>query len=323
MDGLAETPVGPKDDGLFFYSSYAFELFGEKTRKEKLTFLSGFQQACSSPELIHFAKTWGLVNPTLELNARACAGNAVHDRFVAACVKLPDIATLAIVFHGTREDNIPHILKRGLDPKKRKRQNFGAGEYFSPDPGLSTSYCGAGRKTLVFVVVVPYTSSYSHAGIIVVPTSEHQLSLGVVSFDAAFPAALSNFFLWTKLNGLSEKVRRASKKAAVAKVKAVIIRSLFKEGIAAAAKVYSKNVDCFDGLVKREISMYAHRLYDDSVTSCFPNLPPPMSLDERDTAAICTVDRLEEKLMKAKRKLNRKRRELFSRRSRTHQVSTT
>lgn len=300
---LNDEGMGAKDDGLFIYSTFVFDLHRGKTQKEKSTYLLGFQKSCASPAFVDFAKMWGLVNPTFELDASASAGNAVYDRFVAACLKLPDISTLAIVFHGTSECNIPIILKDGLDPTKRMGQQYGPGEYFSADPGQSTAFCGGGRKMLVFVVVLPIIkpTKVCPPSIIVVPTSEHQLPLGVVSFDSfSGEAKLRSDVHRNRLLTMSAQVQIASKNWAVAMIKADIIQLLLKGDIAVAAEAYSKNKDCLHDVNTREIFIYAHGLFDACViVSYFPDLPSVMSIKERNAS---DTDVLERILRKAKKR---------------------
>jgi len=105
------------------------------------TFVPTVLERCGSDSFVAFVIGAGLDNPSFTPNPDCVPGNRVHDRFVQACQNLSDSTSLAIVFHGTNERNIPAILKNGLDPKKRSGLAYGPGEYFSTDPGTSTTYC--------------------------------------------------------------------------------------------------------------------------------------------------------------------------------------
>jgi hypothetical protein len=307
--------------GIFVYSTTASNLFRGKSRAEKENFMSGFLRECASPDFRQFVTYWGLENPRFERNVHAVMGNHVFDRFLQASANFPDMSTLAIVFHGTFERNIPHILRDGLDPKIRSGQAYGVGEYFATEPGLSTSYCRGDKKMLVFVVVVPLKTVGSAAekatrverecplNMVVVPTAEHQLPLGVLSFDAVSPTALTRSQnAQARLMQLSAHVRAASEAAAVAATKAKIIQALIQHGIDVASEVYAKNKDCLCELSKREISMYAHRVCDGDVVQFYmPDLPPPMSCAERDSSEMKSVNELEDDLTKSKLELARER----------------
>ena len=51
-----ENETTAKNDGIYFYSSSALELFRDKTKIEKMRFLSGFQEACTSQPFASFAQ---------------------------------------------------------------------------------------------------------------------------------------------------------------------------------------------------------------------------------------------------------------------------
>jgi hypothetical protein len=298
--------------GLFFYSKSLSELSCRKSSAQQRDFLGGFQTACASTAFTRFAGEHGLVDATFEMNSSACAGNALHDRFFQACEHLTETATLAVVFHGTHSNNVHAILHNGLDPSRRSGQAYGPGEYFSSDPELSTSYCKGGKQMLVFVVVVPTIWDDKRQcphNIIVVPTNEHQLPLGVMNFDSVSSAALARSSASrARLQQLSERVLKTSVQASVAKLKARIIQLIIKDQIDLAGEVYERNKDAFCDLSKSEISMYAHRRYDaDFVIFYFPSLPEPMTVEERDAAAIKSVEHLEQDLSSAKRQLAQER----------------
>ena len=95
---------------------------------------------------------------------------------------------MGVVFHGSPEERIPQILKNGLDPRYRRTQAFGKGEYFSKDPGLATTYCQGGHKLIVYLVFIPeeHEKYYNQRDrdIIVVNNVSHELPVGVLSFES-------------------------------------------------------------------------------------------------------------------------------------------
>ena len=95
---------------------------------------------------------------------------------------------LALAFHGTGEANVPTILKYGLDPKFRRTQAFGKGEYFSKDPGLAATYRHEGQKLMVYLLLMPKDTekvySQKDRDIIVVDQATHQLPIGYISFHS-------------------------------------------------------------------------------------------------------------------------------------------
>lgn len=95
---------------------------------------------------------------------------------------------MAVVFHGTPEERVDDILKHGLDPRYRRTQAFGKGEYFSKEPGLATTYCKGGHKIVVYLIFVPeeHEKYYNQKDrdIVVVNNTSHELPIGVLSFES-------------------------------------------------------------------------------------------------------------------------------------------
>ena len=100
----------------------------------------------------------------------------------------PQQKRMGVVFHGTPEERIPEILDKGLDPRYRRTQAFGKGEYFSKDPGLATTYCQGGHKLVVYLVFLPeeHEKYYNQKDrdIVVVNNVSHELPIGVLSFES-------------------------------------------------------------------------------------------------------------------------------------------
>jgi hypothetical protein len=93
---------------------------------------------CESTDFDSFCKRYGLYGNLFSWNN---APRKVKDRFLKACAEnTKNDRSVAVLFHGTSETNIPRILFQGLDPRKRIGQAHGKGEYFGKDPGTSTSY---------------------------------------------------------------------------------------------------------------------------------------------------------------------------------------
>ncbi len=130
------------------------------------------------------------------MNPHSFPGTKLYERFFAAWAQVPN-KSMRLVFHGTSEDNIEAICAEGLDPKRRRGQALGPGEYFAGTPGVSLGYCRGGRKMLVFCILIDASgvTSYNEAipgGIAVIHKPEHQLPLAVVTFDPGkLPGALA------------------------------------------------------------------------------------------------------------------------------------
>lgn len=109
-------------------------------------------------------------------------GQPLYERFLRAWQLVED-TTVQCVFHGTAECNIDPICRTGLDPKRRKGQAFGRGEYFATSATIPLAYVKGGRKLLVFAVLMDKSGLRRRAGnIVVIKKKEHQLPLFVVTF---------------------------------------------------------------------------------------------------------------------------------------------
>ena len=318
-------------DGVFFEQPIAeLRRCNKGSAAQRGKFVPALLEKCGSDSFLSFVKRAGLGRPSFTPNPDCGPGNTVYDRFVEACRVLPDLASLAIVFHGTHENNIPAILKNGLDPKKRSGQAYGPGEYFSTDPGTSTGYCkyvsgvsaAQRQKMLVFLVVRPLPqqaqdaksttgrpTSYGKCPIdyVVVPTVEHQLPLGVLGYASVERAVLQRAnAMRAKLQQLHDQVRETEIKANTARVKAKIIQKIINSEMDVASELYKKNIEYLCRASKSEISSFAHLKYDaDFVGFYFPNLPPQLTKEEEDQ--IISVDALEKDVVEKKRLLAEQR----------------
>lgn len=88
---------------------------------------------------------------SMDENPNAVApGGKLFQRFKSKMFSLPkDQRETCLAFHGTRENNIESICKKGYDPKLRRRQKFGKGDYFATTPDVSMKYCDGGKKLLL------------------------------------------------------------------------------------------------------------------------------------------------------------------------------
>jgi len=138
--------------------------------------------------------------------------------------------------------------------------------------------------------------------IVVVPTTEHQLSIGVLSFRGVQSEVLERSQKMSRrLHQLSHKIREMENRANKARVKAKIIQKIIHDELDIAAEVYQKNRDYMCIASKREVSKYAHQKYDSEfVAYYFPDLPQPMTAEEE--AQIVSVDALDKELEYQRRK---------------------
>lgn len=303
---------------------------------------------CGSSEsnsIADFASGDGFINPRFTLNPHARKGNRVFDRFLNVINNICKgqnqnglsenmvYAPVELVFHGTRMENIDNILENGLDPKLRRGQAYGKGEYFSRSPAVSSSYCRGGTRMLVFCVVVPENCRQPNhlestdpqktgltnvnppisrmqqmrggipASYVVVPVSEHQIPIGWLDFDGLSRSKLEESQLMRmRLKQLSDEVQKKESQEKEAKVKAEIEQLLIKGFIDSAGTKYKKNINSLSEMSKREISMFAHRGFDEGVVSFyFPDLPPPMTTEEHDNATVLNVNKTKQEASEAKK----------------------
>jgi len=127
-------------------------------------------------------------------NAASRPGQPLYERFVQAWRRVPD-KTMRLVYHATADENIPNILKNGLDPKRRGSANGqcgGPGEYFGKEISVSAQYARGGSTRLLVFCVLCDPSGITNPGVIhnflepgelIVNKIAHQLPLAVVTFD--------------------------------------------------------------------------------------------------------------------------------------------
>ena len=138
---------------------------------------------------------------SLEPNPASMPGQPLYERFKAAHDQVLDKA-IKLVFHGTPEKNVEAIQRDGLDPKRRKGQVYGKGEYFGTDAQTSLGYTQGGKCMLIFAVLTDSSGVTHHQengqvmqttagapvqngtgpGMIVVNKVDHQLPIFVLRF---------------------------------------------------------------------------------------------------------------------------------------------
>jgi hypothetical protein len=196
------------------------------------------------------------------------------------------------------------------------------------------SYCHGSKKMLAFVIVMPSSipaiaasaaaaaapaqwgfapaPSFSFHSpppdIAVVPTTEHQFPLGVVSWGSASREAQSrSHAAKLRLSQLADEFRRKAQLATNAAVKADIIQALIRSrsGEIRASEVWEKHKWVLDDTSKREISMWVHLKVDANIIPFyFPDLPDPMSREEHARTAR-RVEEYDEEAKKARRELDK------------------
>ena len=183
--------------------------------------------------------------------------------------------------------------------------------YFSTDPGTSTAYCrrtfptsDSGGKMLVFLVVKPFQRApKSPIDYIIVPTIEHQLPLGVLSYakvDAEVLARASA--MRAKLQRLHEELHDKERQTDIARSKAKVIQKIISDELDVASEIYMKNVHILDLAAKKEISTYARTKFDeDFVCFYFPDLPARMTAEEEQH--MISVEDLEKEVRAKKNEL--------------------
>jgi hypothetical protein len=256
---------------------------------------------CSSADFEAFVSCSGLKQPIFKRNPRL--DDSKFEKFTKAWNKLAPDSKLSIVFHGTSKHNIVRILDNGLDPKRRSGQAYGPGEYFSNNPGISVSFCNGGNEMLVFAVAKPRERQYNcPPDYVVIANNDHQLPLGSVTFKGVEHQVLSHSSrMRQQLAYLSKIADRKAQEANDATLKAEIIQHLIGKQVDIASEKYQNHLVDLSYTSKREIAMYVYRLVDKALFSFyFPELPEPMKSEERDVAAIRSVEEAERDAKAAK-----------------------
>ena len=118
----------------------------------------------------------------IQVNPHSEPGRPLYERFLSAYT-FATTKKMKLLFHGSPQQNIPAILRNGLDPGRRgasSGQRLGSGEYFGTHAEVSTEYCGGGRQMIVFAVLTDPRSTREGGKIVVSSDVSHQLPLCTV-----------------------------------------------------------------------------------------------------------------------------------------------
>ena len=162
----------------------------------------------------------------------------------------------------------------------------------------------SGGKMLVFLVVKPFQHApESPIDYIVVPTSEHQLPLGVLSYAKVQAEGLDRASaMREKLQQLHLELHDKELRADIARIKANVIQKIITDELDIASELYMKNDSILDLTAKKEISTYARTKFDEEFVSFyFPDLPARMT--EEEEQLIISVEDLEEEVRAKKNEL--------------------
>ena len=106
----------------------------------------------------------------------------IYSRFINAYNKSQH-KELRVVYHGTSENNIDNILRCGLDPKRRRGQACGPGEYFGNVLDISVGYSKGDPYVMIFIILMDSDGiTYNDRGVLVINKSEYQLPIGYIKF---------------------------------------------------------------------------------------------------------------------------------------------
>ena len=125
----------------------------------------------------------------IQVNPHSEPGRPLYERFLSAYT-FATTKKMKLLFHGSPQQNIPAILRNGLDPGRRgasSGQRLGSGEYFGTHAEVSTEYCGGGRQMIVFVVLTDPRSTREGGKIVVSSDVAHQLPIATVTFANPTP----------------------------------------------------------------------------------------------------------------------------------------
>ena len=296
------------------------ELTSKGTTNEQ--WLARVRTQCESASFRLFCERYGMQSPLFKWNVPR---DKVLNRFFEACRSLSS-GCVSAVFHGTPHQNIMNIMLNGLDPKRRRGQAYGPGEYFGKDPGTSSSYCHGGKQMCVFLVVVPKAPKQEADTVvpksrpndsfnkpfemIVVENNNHQLPLGVLKFSGVDLKTLRDSRdKKRQLQILNQKVLEKENQHKLAAKKAKIIQLIIHRELESAGSHYNRIKADLDDASKKEIGMYAHEVYDEEFISFYfeGGLPKPNhghANEEFSNSLTRTVEELEEDWKQASAQLD-------------------
>ena len=122
-----------------------------------------------------------------------------------------------------------------------------------------------------------------------VPTTDHQIPIGVVTFDPELVDKETQSYsdsMAKELARLHEEFLESEKKEKDAETKAQIIQLLIQGMLEDAGRKFDSKKDLLSDTSKCEISMFAHRRYEKGVVALFfpDDLPPPLKYEDYDLA---------------------------------------
>jgi len=166
-------------------------------------------------------------------NPAAMPDGELYRRFKEAQEKAGD-KSVRLVFHGTREDNIEDICRKGLDPSRRgaNGQAHGPGEYFAENPSISVPYCAGGKKMIVFAVLMDKSglTKRDGSGIVVVNKTEHQLPMFVITFEPSAQVYAGAAQAAMGLAGMVGGINGAAAQKRLAQLRAIMLGGGFPYG---------------------------------------------------------------------------------------------
>lgn len=112
-------------------------------------------------------------------------GGTLFKRFKQKWDSLPKSQRVTcLAFHGTADKNIKSICQNGYDPKLRRGQAYGAGEYFATTPDIPLGYCKGGKRMLLNELLLGQSGTHhtTHGTVIVMKDPAHDLPRFIVTF---------------------------------------------------------------------------------------------------------------------------------------------
>ena len=124
----------------------------------------------------------------IEENDHAKPGGELFGCFKQKWDSLPEGQQITcLAFHGTADSNISNICQNGYDLKRRSRQVYGAGEYFTTSPDIAKSYCKGGKRMLLNELLLgengKHHTMHNYDKIIVMKDPAHDLPRFVITFE--------------------------------------------------------------------------------------------------------------------------------------------
>lgn len=123
---------------------------------------------------------------SFEPNRYLGSAESARDAAATFCARArlaPAPLRLTFVFHGTSSANISSILQTNLDPKRRRRQAHGKGEYVATDPNVAVGYMHGTNRLVVLLLAADVEGMRSLRGDNVVVVRDTALLLPLREMD--------------------------------------------------------------------------------------------------------------------------------------------